>query len=61
MQNDNLFNEFSAYTITEISKIFKISRSKIYLEIKAGKLHPKKIGSRTIVLSSEITRWLNQL
>lgn len=38
-----------------------LSRSQFYEELKSGRLVARKIGSRTVVLDSEITRYLRAL
>jgi Helix-turn-helix domain len=37
------------------------SRSTFYAEVRAGRLEVRKIGARTVVLQSEITRYLTTL
>lgn len=50
-----------AYTITEVMEAIGIGRTKLYEEIGAGKLSPRKIGSKTIVLADDLKRYLNAL
>jgi len=47
-----------AYTVSELSAATSICRSKLYAEMKAGKLRPSKVGDRTIFTAAEVDRWL---
>lgn len=49
------------FTINEISQYARISRTKIYAEIKAGRLKIRKCGTRTLVLSEDLYTWLHNL
>lgn len=51
----------TAFTVNELSNELGIGRSKIYLEIQAGRLKPRKLGSRTIFLAADIANYLNSL
>jgi len=50
-----------AYTVNEIIKEIGIGRSKLYAEIKDGKITPRKIGKKTIFLAKDIEDYLNAL
>ena len=50
-----------AYTVNEIMKEIGIGRSKLYSEIKAGKLTPRKIGKKTIFLAPDVEEYLQSL
>ncbi len=50
-----------SYTIAALCQASGIGRTKIYDDLKAGRLHAKKHGKRTIVLESEARRWLESL
>lgn len=50
-----------AYTVNETIKEIGIGRSKLYAEIKDGKITPRKIGKKTIFLASDIEDYLNAL
>jgi excisionase family DNA binding protein len=50
-----------AYTIADLCKATGIGRSKVYLDLKSGKLRAKKHGKRTIITESEARRWLDAL
>jgi excisionase family DNA binding protein len=47
-----------AYNIKEFCKCFSIGRSKIYAEIKAGRLRAIKIGRRTLITLADAEEWL---
>jgi hypothetical protein len=50
-----------AYTIDELRHASRICRSKIYTEIKAGRLKVRKAGKRTLVLHGDAMDWLQSL
>lgn len=50
-----------AYTVNETIKEIGIGRSKLYAEIKEGKITPRKIGKKTIFLAKDIEDYLNAL
>jgi len=47
-----------AVRIGEAVKICGISRSKLYEEIKAGRLRARKCGRATLLLVSELRLWV---
>ena len=51
----------SAYTINEAINEIGIGRTKLYAEIKAGKIEIRKIGRKSIILASELQRYLTEL
>lgn len=50
-----------AYSIDGFAKATGVGRSKIYEEIRAGRLHAKKLGSRTIITAQAASDYLSQL
>jgi excisionase family DNA binding protein len=50
-----------AVSITEACRLLGISERSVYKAMNAGKLKTKKYGHRTLVLRSEIDRFLNEL
>ena len=50
-----------AYTVNEALREIGIGRSKLYAEIKAGKLTPRKIGKKTIFLAKDLQEYLEAL
>ena len=50
-----------AYTVNEVIREIGIGRSKLYAEIKAGKLTPRKIGKKTVFLAQDVEDYLNAL
>jgi len=50
-----------AYTVNEVMKEIGIGRSKLYAEIKEGKITPRKIGKKTIFLARDVETYLNDL
>jgi excisionase family DNA binding protein len=50
-----------AYTIREACEASGIGRSSIYELLKSGALRARKHGKRTIILESDLRRWLKRL
>jgi excisionase family DNA binding protein len=51
----------SAYTISDFIETFRLGRTKVYAEIKAGRLKARKVGKRTLVLKTDAEAWLSSL
>jgi len=49
------------YRITEIGVRLALSRSSIYREIEAGKLHAVRIGKALRITSDEVDRYISKL
>ena len=54
-------NKRVAYSIDEVCKDVNVGRSKIYEEIKSGRLLARKIGRRTLILADDLQTWLESL
>ena len=50
-----------AYTVREAIREIGISRTKFYREIADGKIKPRKIGKKTIILAEDIDSYLQSL
>jgi excisionase family DNA binding protein len=50
-----------AYSIAEACAAARAGRTAIYEAIKAGELIARKRGRRTIILSEDLRRWLDDL
>jgi len=50
-----------AYPIDDLANAIGIGRSKLYAEIRAGKLKAKKLGTRTIVTTPAARDYLDAL
>lgn len=50
-----------ALSIKDFARLFKISSCKVYDEIRQGRLHAKKVGTRTVVFWEEAERWASEL
>jgi excisionase family DNA binding protein len=50
-----------AYTIEETAKLTKLGRTTIYSSIGAGQLMARKLGTRTLVLETDLWRFLQGL
>jgi predicted DNA-binding transcriptional regulator AlpA len=51
----------TAITVADLVDELGLSRSKLYTEIKAGRLKPRKIGRKTIFLVDDVRRYLDGL
>ena len=47
-----------AYSIAGAVQVTSVGRSKLYEEIKAGRLKTFKVGTRTLIAASDLTEWL---
>lgn len=47
-----------AYGIADAVQVTSVGRSKIYEEIKAGRLKTFKVGTRTLILDTDLRSWL---
>jgi hypothetical protein len=50
-----------AYPLNDFADAIGVGRSKLYAEIKAGRLKAKKVGSRTIITSAAAHTYLAAL
>jgi hypothetical protein len=50
-----------AFTMTEAARVSGLSRSLLYVEIGRGTLTARKCGARTVILKSELWRFLHNL
>jgi len=50
-----------AYSIGELSDLVCLGRTKIYGEMRRGRLVAHKMGARTVFLPADVDRWLNAL
>ncbi len=48
-----------AYTVDQLGQASGVGRTKIYQEVKAGRLHPTKLGKRSIILAEDAKAWLD--
>lgn len=48
-------------SIRDTAAALGISRSKLFLEIRAGRIAIRKIGSRTLIADDEVARYLESL
>lgn len=53
--------DIQAYDIKSFCKAYSVSRSFVYLEIKAGRLKPFKAGRRTLISRQAAERWQRTL
>jgi hypothetical protein len=50
-----------AFRIDEFTHRNSISRAQVYLELKAGRLKARKVGSATLITIEDETAWLQAL
>ncbi|MGO9681448.1 MAG: helix-turn-helix domain-containing protein [Beijerinckiaceae bacterium] len=50
-----------AFSIREFSQAYRVGRTKIYEEIKAGRLRARKVGKRTVIIDDDAEDWLKRL
>ena len=50
-----------AFSVAEFCKRYGIGRSLAYQEHKAGRLSFRKVGTRSLILTSEAERWASSL
>jgi len=50
-----------AYSVGEVSKLVGISRSAIYLALRAKELRAVKCGRKMLVLARDLNEWLEKL
>ena len=48
------------YTVPEVAKILKISRSKMYRLVQLGKIQHVKIGGNVRIAESDLKSWINE-
>jgi excisionase family DNA binding protein len=53
--------EVIAYSIDAAAKASHTGRTKLYAEIKAGRLKARKFGKRTLIAAGDFSEWLNSL
>lgn len=53
--------EARALSIAKFCIVFDVGRTTVFAQIKAGALHAKKCGRRTIIPVEEGLRWLRSL
>ncbi len=53
--------EVGAFGIIAFCAWVGISRAQFYVEVSRGRLHPRKVGRRTIISRTEAERWLVDL
>ncbi len=51
----------AAYSLAEFAELVSLGRSKVYQEIRAGRLRIVKAGRRSLVTAVDLMAWLNGL
>lgn len=55
------YNMEKLYTIKETYGLLKISRTKLYLLVRDGKIDPVKLDGKTLFKESELNRFIDTL
>jgi hypothetical protein len=55
------FDVSIAHTIEGITRLTQLGRTKLYEEIKLGRLKARKVGRRTVILDADLRQWLASL
>lgn len=50
-----------AYPLNDFAKAIGIGRSKVYEEIRLGRLRAKKLGARTVITGTDARAYLDSL
>jgi len=50
-----------AFSIGEFSQAYGVGRTKIYEEIKSGRLRARKVGKRTVIIDDDAEAWFSRL
>jgi hypothetical protein len=53
--------EPKAYTVKAFCHAYGVGRTKLYAEIKAGRIAVRKFGTRTLIDAGEAARWWSSL
>lgn len=51
----------AAYSVAEFCQLVSLGRSRVYEELKSGRLGKVKVGRRTLIPASEAMAWLSRL
>jgi excisionase family DNA binding protein len=54
-------NNVIAYSVEAAAKASHAGRTKLFAEIKAGRLRAIKLGARTLITAEALAEWLNAL
>ncbi len=57
MSTSEKYTERNCFSLEEFCFRNGIGRTTAYKEIKEGRLHPKKVGKRTLISLAEEARW----
>jgi hypothetical protein len=61
MLSNQVHEARGAMSVAEFGRWACIGKTKIYAEVKAGRLTLRKIGTKTVILCSEAEQWLRSL
>jgi len=50
-----------AMSVSEFCRWASVGRTKLYSEVNAGRITPRKIGAKTVILRSDAEAWLRSL
>lgn len=61
MSQTNLPASRVSYSIEEFAALTGLGRTRVFAEMKLGRLHAVKAGRRTLIPAAEVERWLAAL
>jgi excisionase family DNA binding protein len=50
-----------ALTVSGFCQVYRIGRTRVYQEIKEGRLRAKKLGAKTLILHTDAEAWAHSL
>jgi excisionase family DNA binding protein len=50
-----------AYTVAETCAVLRVGRTRLYEEIRDGRLPAYKVGKRTLIRRADVEKWLTAL
>ena len=60
-ESESFMGENFAFSVVEVARRASVGRTAVFSEIRAGRLIARKLGRRTIILASDMQRWLHAL
>ncbi len=51
----------AAYSISDFCELVSLGRSKVFEELKTGRLGKVKVGRRTLIPAAEVMAWLERM
>jgi excisionase family DNA binding protein len=58
MPRSGPFSGHLTHSVEQVTKITGLGRTSVYEQIRTGQLIARKVGRRTVILQSDLIRWL---